>query len=132
MEPGSGGDRNVSDLRSRTPGEDPEDPYRDVDVSGLPEWWQEAIEEFERHGLRPYRPPRFEDDVLKHEIIEDLERDHGIHIRFVAYNTRFEDDWEVQIDGESIGEIGRHRAPEGYTVFETDSEEFVEFVESNL
>lgn len=126
------GDRAVSALRSKAPGEDHEDPYEDVDLSTLPDWWREAIEEFEEYGLRPYRPPRFEDGVLKHEVIEDLETHHDIDITFIVYDSRFGDNWEVQIDDESIGEIGRHRSPEGYTVFETDSETFVEFVESTL
>lgn len=126
------GDRTVSALRSRAPGEDREDPYRDVNVSTLPNWWQEAIEEFERHGLRPYRPPRFEDGVLKHEVIEELQADHDVEITFIVYDSRFGDKWEVHIDEESIGEIGRHRSTEGYTIFELDSEAFVEFIKSNL
>ena len=132
MDSDPNGDRTVSALRSKSPGEDHEDPYEDVDISSLPEWWQEAIEEFEEYGLRPYRPPRFEDGVLKHEVVEELEARHGIDITFIAYDSRFGDDWEVHVGEESIGDIGRRRSPEGYTVFEADSEEFVDFVESNL
>lgn len=132
MDPESNGDRTVSALRSKAPGEDHEDPYDDVNISTLPGWWQKAIEEFEEHGLRPYRPPRFEDGVLKHEVIEDLEARHDVDITFIGFDSRFGDNWEIQIDETSIGEIGRHRSPDGYTVYETDSDEFVEQVESNL
>ena len=126
------GDRSVSALRSRSPGEDEENPYEDVDISTLPDWWREAIAEFEEYGLRPYRPPRFADGSLKHEVVEDLETSHGIDITFIAYDVRLGDDWVVQVDEEPIGEIGRHRSTEGYTVFEIDSEEFIELVESSL
>lgn len=126
------GDRSVSALRSRSPGEDEENPYEDVDVSALPDWWQEAIAEFDEYGLRPYRPPRFADGSLKHEVVKDLETSHGIDITFIAYDVRLGDDWVVQVDEGSIGEIGRHRSTEGYTVFELDSKEFIELVESNL
>jgi hypothetical protein len=132
MSPESDGDMDVNHLRSRGPGEDPDDPYENVDLSELPEWWRDAIEEFDQYGLRPYRPPRFQDGVLKHEVIGELEADHDIDIRFVTYNSQFGDNWEVQIDEKQIGEIERFRSPEGYTVFELSSKEFVEFVESNI
>lgn len=125
-------ERTVADLRGRSPGEDSEDPYADVDVSTLPDWWQRAIEEFEAFGLRPYRPPRFADGVLKHTVVDGLEADHGVDIDFVGVNPQYEGDWHVRIDGEVVGPIGRHRSPEGYTVFEMDAEAFRERVRSHL
>ena len=36
----------VDALRDREPGEDPDDPYADVDLDELPDWWREAVQEF--------------------------------------------------------------------------------------
>ena len=126
------GELDVEALRSRAPGEDFSNPYKDIEISDLPSWWQKAIKEFEQHDLRPYRPPRFKDGVLKHEVVEELEEKHDIVITFLAFGSDYEDNWEVLLNEESIGEIGRHRAPEGYTVFETSSDSFAEFVESEI
>lgn len=125
-------ERAIADLRSRSPGEDGEDPYANVDVSELPAWWRRAIEEFEAFGLRPYRPPRFADGVLKHTVVDRLEADHGVDIDFVGVNPQYEEDWTIRVDGEFVGPIGRHRSPDGYTVFEMDGDEFEERVRSYL
>jgi len=128
--PDDGGDADT--LQGREPGEDPENPYEDTDISELPNWWQRTIEEFRQYGLRPYRPPRFEDGVLKHEVVEGLEREHGVEIRFVAYSSQIGEAWEVQVDGEPVGEVERRRSPDGYTVYGMESDSFVEFVETEL
>ena len=119
----------VEALVARGPGEDPEDPYADVDVSQLPDWWQRAIEKFESHGLRPYRPPRFEDGSLKHEVVADLESRLGVTIKLLGLNVQYGDDWVVRVDGESVSRVPRRRDPAGYTVFEVESDEFVELIE---
>lgn len=125
-----GGD--IEELQGREPGEDPENPYEDTDVSELPAWWRKSIAEFREYGLRPYRPPRFEDGVLKHEVVDDLEQEYEIEIRFVAYASQIGTTWEVQVDGEPVGEIERRRSPEGYTVYAMESGAFADFVESKL
>jgi len=133
-DPDGGGD--VEKLQGRDPGEDPENPYENTDISELPDWWRESIEEFRQYGLRPYRPPRFEDGELKHEVVGDLEDRHGVEVRFVAYPSGSPATgrkvWEVRVDGETVGEVDRRRSPEGYTVYGMDSGEFVEFLETKL
>lgn len=119
-----GDDLPIEQLRSRAPGADPDDPYQDVDIDTLPEWWQRAIEEFEAHGLRPYRPPRFDDGTLVHEAIATLERELGIDIRFGSVDTDYRERWTVRVDGDPVGTIGRHRSSEGYTVYELERAEF--------
>lgn len=111
-----------------TEGADVDDPYVEADGSALPEWWREAIEEFRRHGLRPYRPPRFTDGVLKYTVVERLEETHGVDIDFIGVDVSHGDDWTVRVDDESIGTIGHHRSSDAYTVFEMDSDEFVDWV----
>lgn len=117
-------DRSVEDLRSRNPGDDPENPYEDVDIETLPKWWQRAIEEFETHDLRPYRPPRFADGALVHEVVSPLEREFRVTIEFASVDCDYRERWAVFIDGTKIETIGRHRSPAGYTVYEVDHNEF--------
>jgi len=117
-------DVSVEQLRSRAPGADPDDPYEDIDLDTLPEWWQRAIEEFEAHDLRPYRPPRFDDGTLAHEAVADLERELGIDISIGSIETDYREQWTIRVDDESVGTIGRHRSSAGYTVYETERAEF--------
>jgi hypothetical protein len=122
-------DEAIARLRTRDPGEST-DPYADVDASELPEWWQRAKREFEAYGLRPYRPPRFEDGALKYGVVEELEAELGVEISFTSIDSEYTEEWEIRIDGEVTAHVGRFRSPEGYTVYEIDSAEFVELIES--
>lgn len=113
----------IEHLESRNPGEDPEDPYEDVNLADLPEWWRRAIEEFDAHGLRPYRPPRLEDGTLLHEVVESIESTHDVTLFFGTTEESFREEWAVHLDGSRIGSIGHHRSPSGYSVFEIDADE---------
>lgn len=129
------GDENgldVESLRSRSPGEEPRSPYDDVDISTLPGWWRRAIEEFDEHDLRPYQPPRFDDGELKRDVVDEIERRHDVTVRFVGKNVLYRENWEVRVDEDLVGEIGRRRDPEGYTVLEIESDEFVAMIERHL
>lgn len=115
-------ERRIGALASRPPGYDTEDPYADVDLADLPEWWRDVVEEFRTYDMRPYRPPRFEDGVLKHEVVDDLEEqlDVDVMIRTTGGGTG---EWTVFVDGEPAREIGHRRTTEGFTVFEMASGE---------
>jgi len=113
---------SVADLRDRAPGENPGDPYADVDLDDLPAWWRRSIEEFEAFGLRPYRPPRLADGSLKHEVVDDLETDLGVEIEVRGVGVSHGEDWTVFVDGDRAGTVGHHRDPAGYSVFEVDAE----------
>lgn len=102
-------------------------PYEDVDVSDLPEWWQTAIAEFEEHNLRAYRPPQFADGALKFEVVRRLERQLDVCIDFVRLDLS-SDDWTVRIDNTPVGTIGRHRDANGRSVFEMESDDFSEWI----
>ncbi|WP_222913700.1 hypothetical protein [Natrinema sp. SYSU A 869] len=121
----------VEAIAHRNPGED-DDPYGDIEMSSLPDWWADAVKEFESHDLRAYRPPRFADGTLKRAVVKKLETKLGVSIRFVGRNASYRDDWEVQIDGEKVITIGRHRSPDGYTVFEIGIDKFVDQVTEAL
>ena len=122
----------IERLRTRGPGEErgDDDPYADVDVSELPEWWRKTKREFETYGLRPYRPPRFEDGTRKYETVERLEDELDVEISFTSIESAYTETGEVRIDGEIVGHVGRFRSPNGYTVYEIERDEFVELIES--
>lgn len=122
----------IEKLRAREPGEADTDVYEDVDTSALPSWWRRAIEEFEEYGLRPYRPPRFSDGTLKHVVVNRVEDQYDVTFRFIGRDVSYGDDWEVYVDSERLGTIGRHRSPHGYTVFEMESDEFVSWSEEAI
>lgn len=124
MDDGGQPTRSVADLRNRAPGADPADPYEDVDVSSLPAWWRRAIDEFEAFGLRPYRPPRFEDGTPKHEVVADVEAELDVEVAVRGVDVTRGDDWTVYVDDRAVGTIGRRRSPEGYSVFEGSGEAF--------
>lgn len=100
--------------------------------SELPRWWRRAIEEFEEHGLPQYRPPRFQDGVLKHDIVTQIESEFGVTIRFVGKNATYGDAWSVEIDHTVVGVIERNRDSAGYSVFEMESEEFRRWITTLL
>lgn len=104
-----------------------EDPYEEVDVSDLPEWWRNAIAEFERHNLPAYRPPQFADGTAKFRVVHRLERELDVRIDFVKVDGST-DDWTVRIDDDPVGTIGRYRDADGRTVYEMESDEFAEWI----
>lgn len=113
----------IQRLENREPGSDPDDPYEDVDTADLPDWWRELIIEFEQHGLRPYRPPKFADGVPKYGVVNRIEKRHEVAITFVKPD-RTATNWEVRIDDDPVMELDGHRSPWGYSVFEVGSDEF--------
>lgn len=114
------------------PGYDEEDPYEGEDLDKYPEWWRENIEEFKKHDMRPYRPPKFEDDEVVPEVIQELRDELGADVRIRKRNPQEETqedsqgtyEWDLVVDGERITTVPRHRVPEGYTKYEMTSGEF--------
>lgn len=133
MDRDSGSDEpDVESLRSRPPGHEIGDPYEDVDISALPEWWEDAIRQFEAHGLRPFRPSRFEDGELTHDVVDRIETEFDVTVRIVGVDAEYGDDWTVFVDGEPVGSVARRRSRNGYTVFEVSSDEFASLVRDAL
>lgn len=67
-----------------------------------------------------------------HKVIEQLEEHHGSDILLLGRNTRYDDDWEITVDGETIGLIGRYRDKNSNTVYELSSEAFRKIIEDSL
>lgn len=108
------------------------EPYAGIDVSALPDWWRNAIEEFEAHDLRPYQPPRFSDGVLTFTVVDRLEAEFGVNIGFFGRNVTHGDGWEVRVDGEPIGPIDHRRTSDGYTVFEVEADIFANWITEHV
>lgn len=104
----------------------------DVDRSDLPDWWRQAIEEFEEFGLPEYKPSRFQDGAITHTVVSELEEEFDIDILLIGVNVSHGDDWTVRVDSEDIGTIPRTRSKKGYTVFEMESDAFVSWVRDNI
>ncbi len=115
---------NPSDLEDRPPGWDPNDPYEGVDVDALPSWWSRSIAEFDRHGLRPYQPPRFADDVLTPPVVDRLEAEFDAEIRLMGVDAGYGDAWGVYVDGERVLTVDREREPAGFTRFDVTRDAF--------
>ena len=119
---------DVESLRSRPPGRDPEDPYEDVDISVLPDWWADAVRQFESHGLRPFRPSRFANGALAYHVVDRLETELDVTIRIVGIDVEYGDDWTVFVDDEPVDTVPRRRSRQGYTIFGISSDEFESLV----
>lgn len=113
-------------------GFDREDPYEDENVEAYPVWWRRNIREFRTHGMREYRPPQFRDGELTTEVIGKLEDELSTTVRLRSINPQEGNDWELLVDGVRVATIGRYREAEGFTVYEIDSDEFVEAVRSSV
>lgn len=115
-------------LEARQPGEDPENPYEDVDIETLPDWWREGVELHREYDLRPYRPPRFTDGAFTQTVVVSLETELGVDIRLSGLDTQRGADWTLLVDGRSVATLPRQRSPNGYTVYGLTSAEFEQLV----
>lgn len=95
-----------------------------TDPDDVPEWWRENQQLKAEMGLPAYVPPRFADDTYAYEVVERIEAEWECRIHFIGVNTRYEEDWEVRVDGETAFEIGRQRDDNGNTVYGMTAEAF--------
>ena len=89
-----------------------------------PKWWRDNDRLRAEMGLAEYRPPRFDDGIYTYKVINSLEEIHDCHIQLIGVDTRYPDDWEVWINGDSVFKIGRHRDKNGNTVYEMVARKF--------
>lgn len=121
--------RTVDDLRDRPPGDDPDDPYEAVPLNTLPDWWRDAVREFERADLRPYRPSRFRDGVLVEPLLSRLRTVHDASIALTGDDVEYGDHWSLVVDGTTVAEFEHRRSPDGYSVYDIESDRVVGLVE---
>jgi hypothetical protein len=111
------------------PGQDEDDPYEDVAIEDLPEWWRENVTRFRDHRMRPYRPPQFADGSLLPERVTRLEADLGVEIRIrKRMGPDGEGDWTVLVDGRPAADVDRVRTEEGRSVYSVTAAEFERLV----
>lgn len=113
---------------SLPPGYDEDSPYDGTELEALPAWWRENIDTFQRHGMRPYRPPRFADGTITTEVINRLKTDLGVSVRIRALNPHTDGVWEVVVDGDPVDRIERERTEGGYSKYGVTAGEFEEIV----
>jgi len=104
------------------------DPYEDVDVSRLPQWWQDCLSEFEAHDLYTYVPAHFEDGVILRSQLEDLEARFDVDIKLLQLGRDEGGDWRVEVNGDPAGRIPRTRLRYGITLVNIESTDFEELV----
>lgn len=107
---------------------DDERLYRDREVRQLPNWWANAIEEFREYDLRPYKPPRFDDDVIVPPVVQRLESKHGVNIRFMGVNVQYGDSWGIYIEGTLVSTVSRERTSDAYSRYGITSGQFERLV----
>lgn len=95
-------------------------------VEDKPDWWIRNEQDRESLGLPEYDPPKFEDDVYVHEVVNELEEQFDCSIQILGVGTDYLDEWEVRLEGETVFDIGRFRNENGNTVYKMPSSEFRE------
>ncbi|PSP84007.1 hypothetical protein BRC83_06325 [Halobacteriales archaeon QS_1_68_17] len=112
------------------PGHDEEDPYADVDVETLPDWWRENVERFRAHRMRPYRPPAFADGTVLPGRVRELESELDVEIRLQKRigPDEQEEGWTVVVDDEPVTGVDRVRTEEGRSVYSISADEFERLV----
>lgn len=98
------------------------------DNSSRPHWWQSNEQIKEEYDLPSYDPPRFQDGEYVHDVVNNLEEELDVRIRFVNSEPVENGLWQISIDGEPLEELGRYRDDQANSVFELDSETFRELV----
>ena len=121
-------DRSIEALAHRERNSDPSTVYDDLE--SLPEWWREAVEEFEDYGLRPYRPSRFEDGAIVREVVKSVEEEYGVTVDLKAINPEYDGEWSVFVDGEPVATVLHRRKVDGFTEYGISSEELERAVAS--
>jgi hypothetical protein len=107
-------------------------PYEGVDLDAFPDWWRRNVEEFEAHGMRPYRPPRFADGRVTMAVITRLEERFGVRIRIRAVDPHEGGDWEVLVDGTPVETVERVRTEAGNSEYDLTAEAFERLVSDAL
>lgn len=105
-----------------------DNPYKGVDVSCLPQWWQDCLSEFEAHDLYTYVPAHFEDGIIVRCLLEDLEAQLDVEIKLLQVGGDEGGDWRVEVDGTRIGTIPRTRLRYGITLVNRESDDFEEMI----
>jgi hypothetical protein len=107
---------------------DKENPYTDINIDQLPDWWRDAVIEFKAHDLPPYQPPRFSDDVLVPPILIGMETVFDIEIQLIGIDVDHDDTWGIHVGDEVIATVSRERTLSGHTRYDVTSRDFVEIV----
>ena len=98
-----------------------------------PEWWGENLEIRETLGidnLGPYEPPQFADGIYAYKVVLEIEAKYDCSIRILSLNPDQDGVWEIRADGRTVALTERRRNENGNSIYEIDSETFIEAVKN--
>lgn len=113
-------------------GYDESDPYADVDLESVPDWWRRNIELFRDYELRPYRPARLADGEPLPAVVDRLEERYDVSITVRTAAPDGTDSWGIWIDGDRVADVSRTRTKEGRSEYDIDSDDLDALVTSAL
>ena len=123
-------EERIAELAEKEPTSDPSAVYDDLE--SLPQWWRNAVREFEANDLRPYRPSRFTDGEIVRDVVRELETRYDVEIRLGAKNPTPDGQWAIHVDGDPVADVDHQRKPDGYTRYGVSSDRFEEIVASAI
>lgn len=97
-----------------------------------PDWWERNAKLRDEMDLQSYEPPQFEDGTYVHIVVDEVERDLGCSIRFVAEDPTFPSVWAIEVDGEQARTLQRQKTERGNVVYPLGTDEFVEIIEIHV
>lgn len=96
------------------------------------DWWLENQQIRDELELPEYDAPKFSDEYYTHTVVDKLEGKYECDIRLIGFNTRYGDNWEIRVDGDTIGLIGRYRNNKGNTIYNMTSSRFCQLVSNSI
>lgn len=98
---------------------------------GLPRWWIDGVGEHEEHGLLPYKPPVFSDEVVVPPVVHYLKEEYGIKIAICNVNPQ-SDYWQIIVDGTNVARVVRQRHMDGQNEYKISSTAFENIATSEI
>lgn len=100
--------------------------------SERPQWWRRNAELRARMGLPEYEPSRLADGTYIHEIVAEIEAEHGVEVELVSEDPSYPSVWVFRLDGTDCVTAKRHRDERGNNVYQITAEELREQVAATV
>lgn len=102
------------------------------DPGSRPQWWKDVTAELKENDIDTYHPPVFKNGTLKYDLVNRLERELDVSIRFVTKPGNADQTWLIEVNGEMIGSVDHYRSQQGFTVYQIAATEFANWVRQSL
>lgn len=97
-----------------------------------PDWWDANQALRDELGLPRYEPSRLLGGAYLHQVINELEAEHGCEIELVSHNPSYPSNWRVVVDGTTCVKMERRRDEHGNNVYQLSVAELRQAVEHAL